>query len=236
MSIVTKASIIDVVYEALASEIRDGTVPVGGRLPTEQALCQKYAVGRSTVREAMRMLHSQGYVNIKRGSGTYVISREAKDSSPSKWILSSVDDMRDYIDLRIAIEELAIRLFIRRFDEKNLAHLKAVEESFEQATQTGDVSQMTALDEEFHSCIASGGKNELLMNVNQLLIGSFREYRNVTFAAKEHHAAAVTAHRGILDAIGRRDTNEAVFNIRTHLLTSMENAVAQSVWQQKSGD
>ncbi len=227
MKMANGASSIDLVYEAIVSEIREGVVQVGDRLPTEQALCQKYAVGRSTVREAMRMLHSQGFVKIKRGSGTYVTSREGSDGGQSRWILSSKDDMRDYIDLRIAIEELAVRLFIRRFDEKDLENLKSVQERFEKAIEEGDVSRMTEMDEAFHSGIAGGGKNELLMNVNQLLASSFHEYRNITFTLKEHHADAISAHRGILDAIERHDTNEAVFNIRSHLQTSLKNAISQ---------
>jgi DNA-binding FadR family transcriptional regulator len=63
--------------------------------------------------------------------------------------------------------------------------------------------------------------------VDELLADAFREYRRSTFLNKENLSAAIAEHRKILEAIARRDTNEAVYAMREHLETSVEDAILQ---------
>lgn len=217
------------IYECLEKMITDGAVSVNEKFPTEYELCQKYGVGRSTVREAMRMLATNGYVRVRRGSGTYVISRTGNFSQTiGNWLIDNKEKLRDYMDVRIAIEQLSVRLFIKKFSERNLEKIEAAQKQLEAAVAADDLDGISRLDEEFHSEIVKGTQNDLLININELLADSFREYRRSTFANKENRAAAVDGHQKILDAIRRRDTSEAVYDMREHLNISVENAVRQA--------
>ena len=69
-----KRSVSEFVYSKLREMIENGTIAVGQKLPTEQALCEQFGVGRSSVREASRILQAKGFVEIKRGSGVYAVS------------------------------------------------------------------------------------------------------------------------------------------------------------------
>ena len=60
------------VEEVLASDIADGTLPPGARLPAEQNLTQRFAVSRTTIRQAIQNLIMRGLVEIRRGTGTFV--------------------------------------------------------------------------------------------------------------------------------------------------------------------
>ena len=80
------------VEEALASNIADGTLPPGTRLPAEHSLIERFAVSRTTIREAIQNLIHRGLVEIQRGKGTFVI--EPKISQDLTRLTGFVEDMQ----------------------------------------------------------------------------------------------------------------------------------------------
>lgn len=224
-----KKTVSEQLYQKLLEIIKSDLVKVGDKLPSENALCAEYGVGRSTVREVIRMLQAKGFVDIKRGSGIYVLSKtEYAPENISQWILDNKESIINYMNVRIAIEELAVKLFIQQFDRKCLKNMQKIEEQFEDAILAGDVDKMVTLDEAFHSAIAKGTKNELLISICKQLEETFRKYRYVTFMEANHRNEAVAGHRNILASISNRDTNSALFNMRNHLEVSIDNAIKQA--------
>ncbi len=80
--------------ETLRARIAAGDPDVGEQLPTEHALCERYAVSRHTVREALRLLAEAGLIARRRGAGTVVVAREARQSFAQR--LGGVDDLMQY--------------------------------------------------------------------------------------------------------------------------------------------
>lgn len=223
-----KSSSSQKLYKALERMIAEEEVSVGGKLPTELELCGRFGVGRSTVREAMRILEANGYISIRRGSGTYVLSKMGNNyQTIGNWLHDNRDKLRDYMEVRIAIEQLSVRLMIKKRCDECGQELVKIMGAFETAIKANDSESISALDESFHKEIALATGNDLLIRVNELLADSFREYRRSTFKNKENHNAAIVEHRKILEAINHRDTNEAVYAMREHLETSVENAIQQ---------
>lgn len=221
-----KRSVSEFVYSKLREMIENGTIAVGQKLPTEQALCEQFGVGRSSVREASRILQAKGFVEIKRGSGVYVISKtEYAPENMSKWLLDNKESILNYMHVRMAIEDLAITLFIQQQDKKQVKALQQIEKNFEAAVEEGNTYRMVAMDEAFHGAIARGTKNSLLISITKQLEDTFNKYRNITFSNAEHRKAAVDGHRRILDSICNRDTNSAKYNMRDHLQISVQNAI-----------
>lgn len=229
----TKMSISQKVSLLLEQRIAEGEYAVGEKLPTEQEICEEFDVGRSSAREAVRMLQAKGYVEVRRGSGTYVVSAVGMNSdSISSWLLDNSESLRDYMDVRLAIEVLASRLFIKRLTPQKLADLEKALHEFNEAVASGDTARMTLMDGQFHKVIVDGTENELLMSINQLLNESFHKYRQITFRNAGSRDDAVDAHYKIFNSISRRDTNDAVFNIQEHLIVSVDNAIKSA---QKAG-
>lgn len=223
-----KSSSSQKLYKALERMIAEEEVSVGGKLPTELELCGRFGVGRSTVREAMRILEANGYISIRRGSGTYVLSKMGNNyQTIGNWLHDNRDKLRDYMEVRIAIEQLSVRLMIKKWGDDCGRRLTGLMAEFEEAVDAGDSERISAVDERFHREIAASTGNDLLIRVDELLADAFREYRRSTFLNKGNLSAAIAEHRKILEAIARRDTNEAVYAMREHLETSVEDAIQQ---------
>lgn len=219
-----RLSASDELYRLLRERIRNGEYPVGARMPTEQALCQSMKVGRSTVREAMRTLQAEGYVTIRRSSGTYVIAQTGNHiESISKWIGENRESMKDYMVVRVDVECLAARLFIRNFSEELMERLNSLEVGFEDSLRGGEPTRIALADELLHAMLIEASGNCYLKIIGDQLTEAFREYRYVAFEQKEFYEGAKREHRGILDALARKDTDDALFNIRLHLDGSLKH-------------
>ena len=72
---VERIRVFDQAVVQLRAAILDGQYPPASRLPTEQELCDVLDVSRSTIREALRVLETEGLIEVRRGSGAYVAEK-----------------------------------------------------------------------------------------------------------------------------------------------------------------
>ena len=70
------------IEEQLIEYIQEEPIPVGEKIPNEFELAEKFGVGRSTIREAVKGLVARGMLEVRRGSGTYVISSYPAEEDP----------------------------------------------------------------------------------------------------------------------------------------------------------
>ena len=94
------------VQEQIYQYILDAPFKPGAKLPNEFELGERFGVGRSTIREAVKLLVSRGVLEVRRGSGTYVVSTTPLDMDPLG-LLASEDKMAlamDLADVRILLE------------------------------------------------------------------------------------------------------------------------------------
>ena len=211
------------IYDELLTMIIDSDYSIGDKFSTEMELCSKFNVSRSTVREAISMLHAKGYVDVIKGSGTYIKSKDP-NTETNTLTIDKIDNLNDFMEIRENVETLAGKLFIKNFDEKNIDKLVKVEKSFENAVKEGKVEKMAMYDESFHRTIFECTGNKLLMNIGEVLSNSFRYYRMKTFAIEAYRKDAIIGHNNIIDSLKRKDTSDAKYNIKEHLNKSKENA------------
>ena len=213
------------IYDNLVCFIMDDNTKLGDKLPTEVELCNKYDVSRSTAREALSMLSAKGLIEIRKGSGSYVKSKNNDAKAGILNIDNNISNFADFMEIRTSFEILSVKLFIKQFKISNLNRLKETEKRFEEAVKDGNVNNMTMYDEMFHRCIFDGTGNELLIKIGEILITAFSLYRVKTFKNVENRKDAITAHRQIIDSLARKDTDDAVVNVNMHLKTSYNNAI-----------
>jgi GntR family transcriptional repressor for pyruvate dehydrogenase complex len=85
------------------------------------------SVGRSTVREALRIMEAMGFIEIRPGRGAFVLRNAEDDLSPlAAWFAEHATEVRDYVEVRMAIEPLAMRLMVDRATPEEIAGIEAV--------------------------------------------------------------------------------------------------------------
>lgn len=221
MKEIQRISVADAVAESIKELICTGKYAVGQKLPTEAKFCEELHVSRTSVREAFRLLQAQGYVELRPGKGAFVA--DFQTGQQVNWF--EVDDAKynDYMEVRVAIETLAVRLAVERATEAQIRDLQSVHESFLAASHVHDAPRMVILDERFHSLIIECSQNPLLKKINSDLLDVFRPYRRANFSDAVQYSHADVAHSRILACFISRNPDSAEAQMREHLTITAED-------------
>ncbi len=202
----------------LRREIAKGSMKLHDRLPAERQLAETYGVARGTVREALMQLAKEKYVQIRRGSGTFVTYVSVQSSAEA---IENANPL-ELIDARFAIEPHICRLAVLYGRRKDFDLLDAQCERME--ANTHDALAFAEADTKFHHILAESTSNSLLIwMINQ--INSVRgqdewtRMRHLTLdpAIIEQYN---TQHRQVLNAIRARAPERAASLMKDHLETA----------------
>ena len=169
------------------------------------------------VREAIRVLQAIGYVEIRPGKGAFVANYQKSTDNSSLWYDVEGVKFYDFMEVRMAIETLSVRLAVERATDKQIRELREIHTSFVEATEKRDMLKMIMLDELFHTKIITFTNNQLLININKQLLERFRIYRGDSFTNKMVYKNAVEPHERILLCFEMRNPSSAVEEMRKHL-------------------
>lgn len=178
-------------------------VEPGQRIPNEFELAARFGVGRSTIREAVKGLVSRGILEVRRGSGTYVINTSPLDEDPLG--LGRIEDKYQLalqlFDVRLMIEPEIAALACRNASEEDLRQLRRLCEETEQLYLNGH--NHISKDIEFHTCIARCSKNEVAQILIPMINTAVINFANITHRTLKDET--IETHRAITKAILERD-------------------------------
>jgi GntR family transcriptional repressor for pyruvate dehydrogenase complex len=228
---VQKMPITEQVISRLKASIACGDYQEGKKLPSEQSLCLELKVGRSTLREAFRVLQTMGYIELKPGRGAFVQSTTGNEIVNARdWFRENAPQLKDFIEVREAIESLAIRIAIERGTEEEYSRIEEINEGFLLSVGMNDIPGMARLDEAFHEAIVNMTHNYLLMNINNLVSKEFRKYRSISFGVHANAESASDSHQKIVAALKARDERLAIESVVYHLnrvISDMESIISE---------
>jgi GntR family transcriptional repressor for pyruvate dehydrogenase complex len=219
------------VSEEISDQVRDlissGRLKVGDRLPAERELAKLLDVGRSTVREAIRGLESQGLVQVRAGEGTFLIAHpnDLRGDPLTAKAFNSLHTQRNLFEVRMVIEPDLAALAARRARFDQIVKMREILQEQEALIKGGD-SGITA-DTQFHYLLAEAAGNELLFNIMNGLMDLLRETRQASLQTSGRPARSIKQHRAVLRAIETRDPKGAEQRMREHL-SDMEHVVLQA--------
>jgi GntR family transcriptional repressor for pyruvate dehydrogenase complex len=208
-------------YRQIADQIADlierGEYGVGSRLPPERDLARQLKVSRPSVREALIALEVQGYVEVRVGSGVYVLGSPRPTAAPSA--LPEDSGPFELIKARWLIEAECAALAARNATR---AQVKAIEEALEDMDrERGKGVMPLTSDRLFHLRIAEASGNSALALVVKTL---WDQRTGPLFLRLEHHfdtpalwKHAIGEHREIVTAIARHDAGAARAAMRRHM-------------------
>src|SRR6266436_5989224 len=127
MERIEPSPVYELVVERIRRAIHIGTYVPGDRLPPERTLAEQLGVSRTTVREAIRVLEGQGYVEIRRGAtgGVIMLDRGQTEERLGLIIRERLPELEEIVDFRIAVESRAARLAALRRTAADLKKLAA---------------------------------------------------------------------------------------------------------------
>src|SRR5262245_2028590 len=206
-------------HEVVADQIRQrilrGELAEGQRLPPEDELTVQFGVARTTLREALRVLESQGLISIRRGrTGGPVVTHP--DLAPISMALGVVLQLQgttigDLDDARQLIEpELAARL-AAHCTEEDLTQLEAAIDRAEKAAQRFDGMAFGLAAADVHAALVESSGNRTLATLTGLLQGMLREYytSRMNVIEQELMLRAARSYRKLLRLIRAGDVEGA---------------------------
>ncbi|MCA2202657.1 FadR/GntR family transcriptional regulator [Streptomyces griseoincarnatus] len=169
-----RSALSEQVIAALRAQITSGEWPVGSRVPTEPELVEQLGVARNTVREAVRALAHNGLLDIRQGSGTYVVATSELAGVMHRRFAGA--DPRHIAELRSSLESSAARLAARRRTEKDLKQLDALLQRREEAWASGDAETFVTADATFHMAVVAASHNDVMTALYADLVEVLRDW------------------------------------------------------------
>ena len=196
----------DYAAQQLRERIFSGELAPGQRLLVEH-LKVELSMSPTPIREALRVLQSEGVIVHKAHHGM-VVARQ------------SVEDVQEICDLRAVLELHALELAIPKMDEQTLTALEQLQADFASANERGEITQAIAINYDWHWLIYRMAGSSRLEDSIQRLWTAFPWRVIGTFPGRI--SQAVAEHTLILEAIRDRDVTAATKHLRDHIMLGEE--------------
>lgn len=224
MEPIQKKSTVDLAVEKLTEYICSGGIAVGDKMPAEMVLCKQLNISRTTIREAYRVLQSQGYLDIQPGRGAFVQSKEQNFIQEAMdWISSHRVVSSDYLFVRMALDPLAASLAAENAVSRDIDELCTIHQAFVKSVHEKDYVAMAELDARFHARIAAITHNDLLIALVGLVNHYFEILRQNSFQFERNASHAIVPHERILEAIAAGDSEQAKKESVAHMQAAIQD-------------
>ena len=211
------------VADKLSAAIARGDHPVGSRLPAERDLADQLDVGRPTVREALLILQIEGLVDIRTGSGVYVVDQRPKRARA----LEEDIGMLELIEARCLFEGESAALAAKLATPEQVQKIRAALEAMDEEERLGIPGEEA--DRMFHVAIAEATQNAAIVYTVQTLwdarSGSTQAARTLERVRAAGVRPRINEHQAVLDAIAAKNPEAARQAMRTHLIRVMDDLI-----------
>jgi GntR family transcriptional repressor for pyruvate dehydrogenase complex len=199
----------------LTSQIAEGRLQPGDKLPTESAIMAQQSVSRTVVREALQRLQAAGLVETRHGVGTFIIAKPSDASPLPDVIVDSVQDAVAILELRLSLEIETAGLAAERRTEAQLHAIREALKTLQQCEARDDQAAANA-DLQFHLRSAEATGNHYFIDIMNHLKDSLVPRKRIQSERVNHE------HEEVVAAIARRDSYAARAAMRLHLTNSRE--------------
>lgn len=226
-------TIVEQVMERIKELIASGQYKVGDKLPTESELGQMFGIGRSSVREAIKIFNYLGILESRTAKGTYVCSRSHISSESLSWaVLLGSNEMQDLVETRAAIELWSVIQLADKYRSDSQKYQKYIDQlgqiiiCMRNATNERNFDNTIELDFQFHDVIISSSENSLFISIYHTL-RSFMLASSLKIHQDSHVLSTLPdIHEQLLQAILRRNALDVMLEMQNHILITKEKLYA----------
>lgn len=196
----------------------EGRFSVGDKLPNENDLAGELGVSRSTLREAIRILTTSGFLEIRRGKGTFVTSNTVIDSADLSDIASGLDDL---FEMRLMFEPDCAYLAAKRATDEEIEAICYYGEKIEEKILSGE--DRTFEEQKFHESIANATHNSFVKQFMPIIFNAIK--KGVVVLTKDDTVSRdnLNDDRLIMEFIKKRNADGARTAMRLHIIHAMEH-------------
>ena len=198
----------DVVFNTLRQAILKGELKPGERL-MEIALAERLGVSRTPIREAMRKLEQEGLVVMIPRRGAQVANITEKD-------------LNDVLEVRIALENVAIEKACARMTEEEMRRLWLAAKEFEHTIAEGNLVKLAEADVAFHEVIYQASDNKRLIQVLNNMREQTYRYRYEYVKGNSTYNQLIDEHAKIIAGFEKKDSEYVKAIMHTHLENQIE--------------
>lgn len=196
-------ALADSAYTLLRNMIISGELPPESAI-TENSIVDRLVIGKTPVREAMRRLVLEGFLDVTPRLGYMVIG-------------ITREDIEDIFQLRVIVEVAAAQLAMDRLDDSALARLRELSAIGYDPDDRESLALYMGVNAEFHDIICrASGNRRLAELVNRLMLES-RRFIQVTILSQAHGRQMTEQHMAIVNALRERDADAVAATVRAHV-------------------
>ena len=222
--VIKQKTVVAQVMEQIRDLIASGEYNVGDKIPTEGELAAMFGLGRSSIREALKVFNYLGILESKAALGTFVSDRTNVSSEALTWaILLGKNELFEMVEIRGALETWTL-LKISQQAERDPAmldglvgELEAVVGTFREAISRKSIEDLINADYEFHRVLIKHCGNSLFTTIYDLLRDFMFEEIKATYVIFESHEFAIDEHMAIIDSIRSGDAGRMQRSLKKHI-------------------
>ena len=199
------------VANILRESITEGDFPPGMRL-VEIPMAQKLGISRGPLREALRILETEGMIESFPGKGSFVTHVSERN-------------IREVYSLRCILETEAIKLAIKNGTQEDFEKLDEILKAMFAAAKKEDTKEVTLLDFHFHTQIWTMADHTLLKDILEGFNTQIKRYVAVQTTLYEDLTEGISDHKNILDALRNHDEKTAIELINKHLEVASKKVI-----------
>jgi len=217
-------TIVQQVMDEVKNMIASGQLKPGDKFPTETELSQMFGIGRSTVREAIKIFQYLGILNSSTRKGTFVCDYSNISVEAITWsILLRTNEIFELVELRDIIEARSVAVLakkVRSDPEGTKSIIRELENQISRMSEALDRYSMDDLsdaDYEFHRIMVESCNNGVFSSIYETLRSFMREEIRKTNVLEAARSRGFAEHKMILDSIRTGDPIEAAKAFQEHI-------------------
>lgn len=207
MQPIQRKSLAQEVADTLKHRIKSGAMAIDSKLPTEPELMEKFGVGRSTIREAIKNLAQSGYVHVQQGLGTFVISHSGHTALDEK---IGNADFAEVFEVRQILE---LQIIAKACEHRTAKHLRAMAKNLKERhhqAQAGELTLCIEADIAFHTNIAESCGNTILAELYKTLSVHVTRFFSQTYTNTTPFIQSQQVHEQLLQHIEAQNPDKAL--------------------------
>ncbi len=226
MKTLKKKRLSEIVADEIKRYIKKEKLKEGDRLPSISTLIETLGIGRSSLREALQLLETQGYVEILNGKGTFVKNNKAFHIQTSFDIENERKFLLDALEVRIALEGKAVDLAAKKATQDDIKKMEGYLKEYVMYINNKERDKANESDSLFHQTIYEAADNDLLTSIIDSVGDTFNQFWNEPFGIEDIFDKSYPFHEELLQAIKEQNPNkasDAFLKIMDSVKTSIEN-------------